>query len=141
MMRRLSEVPVYSTRETYVPAANYNHVMLAMLRLSDVIRFPLPGFQYIDVIIDRDSWACVDSSLYDMPMVAWLNFDVKSRDNLFKPIRCTENHYHFMSGMIARNALEHIDDQLLCQLDGLFHEGKVPEKRQIKTRKKHLRVV
>ena len=141
MMSRLSDIPVYSTQEMEIPAANYNHVMLVLLRHYDVIRFPLPGFQHIEVIIDRDSWVCVDASLNDMPMVAWLNFDVKGRDNLFQSIRCTQNYYHFMAGTIARNALAHIDDQLTCQLEELFHQEKVTEKRQGKARKKHLTVV
>lgn len=141
-MSRLSEVSVYSMRETHVPAVNYNHVMLTLLRLNDTVRFSLPGFQHIDVIIDRDSWVCVDTSLDEMPMVAWLNFDVKGRDNLFQPIRCTLNYYHFMSSVIAQNALEHIDDQLRCQLEELFHqEQEATETCHTKTRKKHLTVV
>lgn len=142
MLSQLSEVPVYSTRKTEVAAINFNHAKLTLLRLNDVIRFSLPNFQHIDVIIDRDSWACVDSSLNDMPMVAWLDFSVKRRDNLHQPIPCTLNYYHFMAGVIAKDALVSINDQLKSQLEELAHrQEQVTEIRQNRAKRKHLTIV
>jgi len=142
MMQRLHDIPVYSTLETQVPAEYYNRIKLTTLRLGGAVRFGLKGFQYVDVIIDNDSWVCVDTSLDDLPMVAWVDFNVRGRDNLYQPITCTLNYYHYMSGLIARDALPNIDAHLLCQLDEwLQYDMNTPKKRHKKHAKGHLSLV
>lgn len=117
MMRRLDELPVYSSQPAKIPADYFNSVKLTMLRLEDTFRFSLPGYTNIDVVIDQDSWVCVDTSLQDLPLVAWVEFEVKGRDNLHEPVYCQKKYYHFMAAHVARDALEHINAYALGQMD------------------------
>ena len=104
MMWRLKEVPKYSSSGTTVSAEHYNVTRLALRRISGVIRIPLEGLSHIDMIIDDDSWVCVDRTMNDLPIVAWTNFSNATR-GLHEPINCQLHYYHFCAGKIARNAL------------------------------------
>ena len=104
MMWRLKEIPKYSSSGTTVSAAQYNTIRLALRRLSDNLRFPLDGLSHIDMIIDNDSWVCVDRTLNDLPIVAWTDFGEGPR-GLHEPINCQLHYYHFCAGKIARSAL------------------------------------
>lgn len=66
------------------------------------------------MLIDHDSWVCVDTSLNDLPVAAWTDFNSKGRDNLHQPIDCVLTYYHFKAGTIIKKALE-ITDELLTQ--------------------------
>ena len=105
MMWRLKEVPKYSSSGTTVSAEVYNTVRLALRRLAPVVRMPLPGLAQIDIIIDDDSWVCVDRSMDDLPIVAWTNFSCNER-GLHEPINCQLHYYHFCAAKIARSALQ-----------------------------------
>ena len=117
MMWRLKEIPKYSSSGTTVSADVYNTIRLALCRLSPVVRMPLPGLAQIDMIIDDDSWVCVDRSMDDLPIVAWTNFSRTER-GLHEPINCQLHYYHFCAGKIGRSALQ----STKCLLDGKLRE-------------------
>lgn len=105
MLKRLNDIPVYSSAQITVDAAVFNTIRVATQRLSLPIRLSLPRFKYIDIIIDHDSWACVDKSLNDLPIIAWTEFGITARTALHLPITCTISNYHFQSGQVASGAL------------------------------------
>ena len=105
MIKRLNDIPVYSSNQTTIEAAVFNTIRLATQRLTLPIRMTLPRFQYLDIIIDHDSWACVDRSLNDLPVVAWTEFETASRTTLHLPITCKVSNYHFQSSQIVDGAL------------------------------------
>jgi len=115
MMWRLKEVPRYFVSGTTVSAEHYNTSRLALRRISGSVRVPLEGLSRIDMIIDEDSWVCVDRTMGDLPIVAWTHFDNTER-GLHEPINCQLHYYHFCAGKIARSALIAAKDALESRL-------------------------
>ena len=105
MMWRLREMPRYSTEESSVEARHYNQIRLALQRLPGPIRLKLTGLPHIDMVIDNDSWVCVDTSLNDLPVVAWTDFNTKTRQGLHQPIQCKLHYFHYKAGLLAIKAL------------------------------------
>lgn len=94
MRTRIDEVPVLRTRTAEVPAACYNRIRLAVLRLGDPLRVELPKLRHLDLLIGRDLWVCVDRMLYDLPVVAWTDFAQRGRTALDQPVACTLKLFH-----------------------------------------------
>jgi len=115
MMWRLKDIPPYSQNETQVAARHYNIIRVALRRLGNNMRFPLPGLRNIDFIIDNDSWVCADRSMNDMPIVAWTHFSTRNR-GLHEPVVCQIDYYHFRAGLIARSSLDRVEQILGAQL-------------------------
>lgn len=105
MIKRLTDLPVYSSAPTSVESGVYNTIRIATKRLKLPIRIPLPRFRYIDIVIDHDSWACVDRNLNDLPIVAWTEFDSINRCALHLPVECKLSYYHFQAAQVAEGAL------------------------------------
>ncbi len=105
MIKRLSDIPVYSSAQVNIEAEIFNTIRLATQRLTLPIRLTLPRFQYIDVIIDHDAWACVDRSLNDLPIIAWTEFEITNRSALHLPVSCKISNYHFQSSQVVEGAL------------------------------------
>jgi len=116
MIKRLKDIPVYSSTQVNIEAEIFNTIRIATLRLALPIRLTLPRFQYIDVIIDHDSWACVDRSLNDLPVIAWTEFDITNRSALHLPVSCKISNYHFQSSQVVEGALSFIKMALERQL-------------------------
>jgi len=119
MIKRLSDIPVYSSAQATIEAEIYHTIRLATQRLPLPIRISLPRFRYIDLVIDHDSWACVDRNLNDLPVVAWTEFDIANRAALHLPLNCKVSHYHFQSTQIIEGALAFAIKALEQQLSEL----------------------
>lgn len=104
MMWRLEGMPRYSIHESRVEARHYNPVRLAVRRLRQPLRLALEGLPHVDMIIDQDSWVCVDTTLNDMPIVAWTDFG--SREGLHGPVPCQLNYFHYKAGLLVQRALD-----------------------------------
>ena len=116
MMWRLKELPRYSTAESKVEAHHYNQIRLALLRLPNPIRLTLAGLSHIDMIIDGDSWVCVDTSLNDLPIAAWTDFEPLARQGLHEPVPCILHYFHYQAGMLIPEALDAAQTQLAQRL-------------------------
>ena len=114
MMWRLKRTPLYSSVHSTVEAQYFNTIRLAQCRLTLPIRLQLKGLANIDMLIDHDSWVCVDTTLNDLPISAWTNFKSAGRDNLHEPVECILNYYHFKASTIVKKSLE-ISHKLLYQ--------------------------
>lgn len=130
MMWRLNDIPVYSTVPTIVDAKIFNLIRLAVLKSREPIRITLNTMSHVDMIIDHDSWVCVDNTNNDFPLVAWVEFETQQRDNLHTPINCKRKAYHFVAGKVAADALattadyliEHFTPSPVCEL--VIHDKK-----------------
>ncbi len=105
MIKRLKDIPVYSSAQTTIESELFNTIRIATQRLALPIRLSLPRFQYVDIIIDHDSWACVDRSLNDLPIISWTKFEIATRSTLHLPVECLISNYHFQSTQVAVGAL------------------------------------
>ncbi len=142
MMWRLKEVPKYSDADCRVEAQYFNKIRLALRRLPSPIRLQLKHLQNLDMIIDEDSWTCVDSSLNDLPITAWTNFKANGRDNLHEPIECKLSYYHYQAAMVTKEALE-ITQELLDERFAMPAHCKItePKKRRYTSDERELFVV
>ena len=116
MSSRLDGVPRYKTLTTSVPAALFNEVRLALLRLQDSIRFPVKGLRSLYVILDKDAWIVVDAGLNDVPVLAWTEFECEHRDNLHEPIKCKLYMYHAHADIIIDAVMDKIHKELDVRL-------------------------
>jgi hypothetical protein len=106
MYKRLDDMPVYEHRDSSVDANYYNHVTVALKRLGEEIRFPIPKLRHLDLILQQDAWIIVDRALNDVPVAAWTKFLTANRDNLHKAVKCDLNLYHANADLILNRTLE-----------------------------------
>ena len=106
MYKRLDAVPVFEHLQGNINANHYNHVQLALKRLGEEIRLPIPKLKHLDLILQKKAWIIVDRAQNDVPVAAWLNFKADHRDNLHEPITCDLNLYHANAPLILDRTLE-----------------------------------
>lgn len=123
MYNRLDEVPVYALRQGKVSATHYNHVQLALKRLGNEIRLPIPKLKHLDLILQKNAWIIVDRVLNDVPVVAWTDFETENRDNLHEAIGCQVKHYHANAVMIMNRTLEAMELLLGEELIEMLPDG------------------
>lgn len=110
---RLRNLPVYERSTGTVAAAHFNRVRLALLRVEAVLRCPLAHLRGLDMVLTTDLWVCVDRTLNDVPVIAWLDFETHGRDSLVSPVRCEVRRYHAH----ADRLLPALWNDLLMELD------------------------
>ncbi|MGD8743168.1 MAG: hypothetical protein PVH46_07050 [Granulosicoccaceae bacterium] len=120
MYNRLDDVPVYAQRPGSINANYYNHVQLALKRLGEEIRLPIPRLKHLDLILQKNAWIVVDRVLNDVPVVAWTDFEVTHRDSLHEPIACQIKYYHANAALIMRRTLEAMELILGEELAGML---------------------
>lgn len=116
MFRRLAKLPAYHTEHGLISARRFNQVHIALNRLGSPLRFPINGLRSLQMIIDDESWVCVDASLNDMPIVAWTDFQTQGRDNLHEDIACLVSQYHAHAALIVETALRETENHLTTAL-------------------------
>ena len=112
----IDELPVYKQQDTEVEARLYNLWRRAKLHFPFPIRLPLPGLKHLVLVLEDHDWVCVDESLNDFPVIAWLEFDDKARDALHEPVQCKLNYYHYAASMICEDVLNLMEDLLETRL-------------------------
>ncbi|MFK5986532.1 MAG: hypothetical protein QM479_14075 [Pseudomonadota bacterium] len=115
-MSRVADMPVYEQQQVEVTAQIYNLWCRAKLRLSCPVRFPLKDYRGLVMILDKREWLCADETQNDLPVIAWLDFCDKRRDNLHLPIPCTLNYYHYAADKISAQVLELVQAELISRL-------------------------
>ena len=118
MKRKLEGLPRYSSESTTVPAELFNLVRLALMRLGNPLRFPITGLKNLEIMLDDETWICVDSSLNDIPVLAWTEFEASHRDSLVEPISCQYYTYHAHADKIFDTVVEYMADYLDSKLHG-----------------------
>jgi hypothetical protein len=105
MKSRIDEVPKLNTRSDTVDGRSYNQVLLALRRLKGPLRLTLPGLRGMDLLLDREAWVCVDRTLYDLPVLAWTDFEPASRRAIHEVVPCLLHYYHVNAELIAESVL------------------------------------
>ena len=112
MTTRITDMPVYEKRDGQVDAALYNLWRRARLHGNLPLRIELPEQKQMVLIVEEDSWVVVDQNQYDLPMLAWVEFQDAGRDSLHTPVACTMNFYHYMASRLRQPALECLAEAL-----------------------------
>ena len=118
MKKRLDGLPRFSSEKTSVPAELFNLVRLALVRLGSPLQFPVPGLKNIEITLDAETWVCSDSSLNDIPILAWTEFEASHRESLVEPIICQYYTYHIHADKIFDTVVEYLADYLDEKLHG-----------------------
>jgi hypothetical protein len=116
MYTRLKDIPVFEYRDTQINAGHFNHVQIALKKLGDSIRFPIPKLKHLDLILEKEAWIIVDRVLNDIPIAAWTDFQTHHRNNLHQPIQCRLRLYHINADLILARTLEAMEMLLGEQL-------------------------
>ncbi len=112
MKSKLENLPRYHTESVSLQAKLYNLIRLALVHKKAMIRFSIEGLRNIDILLDNDCWICVDSSLNDIPVFAWTDFQTENRDNLHLPIACKLYSYHIHAHLIVEPVKEAVTSKL-----------------------------
>jgi hypothetical protein len=70
----------------------------------------------MSLLLDEREWVLVDSSLYDMPVVAWTDFQDAGRTALHEPVLCTVLDYHQGASKVGNRALQLMAEELEARL-------------------------
>ncbi len=116
MKSKLDNLPRYQTTEISVAARLYNQIKLVLIRSDQPLRFEIDNLKNIEIILDHEYWVCVDSSLNDIPIFAWTDFQVEHRDSLHKPIAAKLYSYHAHAELIIKKVMDQIDQKLQATL-------------------------
>lgn len=99
---RHNEFPIFEVRNGWVEAALFNQAQLVLKRNLEDVRFAIPGLKTLELIVQRDAWIIVDNALNDVPIAAWLEFEVQHRTNLHLPVSCHIHLFHANAGLVLR---------------------------------------
>jgi hypothetical protein len=111
-------MPVYETRTGQLEAPLYNLWRRARLHLDLPLRIELQGLKQMALIIEEDCWVVVDQCQYDLPVMAWLDFQDAGRDALHTPVDCTINYYHYLANQLQPKVLARMAEILEARLHG-----------------------
>jgi len=106
MRTRLDELPVFEIRQLTVRASDYNLVHIALKRLGEPLRLELPKLRTLDLVLEHDAWIVIDRALNDMPVLAWIDFEVVHRHSLHEPVPCQRRTYHTHALLIVDKVIE-----------------------------------
>ncbi len=117
MKPTLDTLPLRSVPK-HIEAACYNRVRLALLRLENPLRLSMEQDRGLDIILYDEAWFCIDSCADDQLVLAWRDFQIHGRDNLYEPITCELSLYHHCAGLIMGSVLDdlqHVIEKCLHQ--------------------------
>jgi hypothetical protein len=105
MKTRIENVPKLKTERMLIDGARFNQVRLGLLRLENPLRIKLTGLRGMDIILDNNAWVCVDRTMYDLPVLAWTDFDYAGRNALHEPVHCQLHFFHIHADLIIETVL------------------------------------
>lgn len=111
MADHFRDIPPLRTLPYMMPAAHYNPVKLALLRLGSPLELELPKLG-LALVLDRRFWLGLSLWQELLPMIEWTRFDTRGRRGLDQPVACELRFYHVHAGLLVRPALEALDEAL-----------------------------
>ncbi len=119
MVTRINDMPVYGAQTEQMEASLYNLWRRARLHLHMPLRIELPGLKQMVLIVEDDCWVVVDQSQYDLPVLAWVDFQDTGRTTLHKPVTCTLNFYHYLASHLREKVLARMGEALKSRLGAM----------------------
>ncbi len=117
MYERLRDCPALSEYALRIPAAVWNVWRRYWLHEHRPTCFGLEELPPMSLLLDEREWVLVDSSLYDMPIISWTDFQDSGRTALHEPVPCTVRAYHQGAAKIRDKALLLLAAELSARLD------------------------
>ncbi len=119
MVTRINDMPVYAAQTDQIEASLFNLWRRARLHLNMPLRIELPGMKQMVLIVEDDSWVVVDQCQYDLPVLAWLDFQDAGRTTLHLPVTCTMNYYHYLASHLQEKVLACMSEALEVRLSDI----------------------
>ena len=116
MTTRIHDMPVYASQSEQLAAPLYNLWRRARLHLALPLRIELPQLKQMALILEPDCWVVVDQVQYDLPVLAWVEFQDTGRSSLHTPVTCTLNYYHYMASQLRGRVLTLLEQELEARL-------------------------
>ncbi len=116
MATRINDMPVYESRTETLDASIYNLWRRARLHVEMPLRIEMPELKQMALILEDDSWVVVDQCQYDLPVLAWIEFQDSERSTLHTPVTCTLNYYHYLASHIREKVLRLMSKDLEARL-------------------------
>ncbi len=116
MRTRIHEIPACFTETIEIDAERYHLIQRALNRLGKPLRFPLVGLCHLDMILEADSWVCIDRGALELPVVAWHQFKKTSRQNLQSSVWCELRHYRVNTDILLPYVWMTIESTLKARL-------------------------
>ncbi len=116
MTTRINDMPVYESRTETLDASIYNLWRRARLHIEMPLRIEMHELKQMALILEDDSWVVVDQCQYDLPVLAWVEFQDSERSTLHTPVTCTLNYYHYLASHIREKVLRHMSKDLEARL-------------------------
>lgn len=108
-------VPALDEYPHRVPARVYNLWRRYWMRRQTALRFGLVGLPPMALDLEERQWVVVDTSLNDMPILAWNDFRDANRA-LHEAVPCTVTHFHFGASRLRDRAIERLALRLQREL-------------------------
>lgn len=116
MYERLRDCPALNEYSSRIPAQVWNVWRRYWTHEHRQACFGLEELPPMSWLLDEREWVLVDSSLYDMPVIAWTDFQDEGRAALHEPVPCTVRHYHQGAAKIRDRALALMVEELETRL-------------------------
>lgn len=116
MYERLRDCPALSEYSYRMPAEAWNIWRRYWMHQRQPTCFGLEALPPMSLLLDEREWVLVDSSLYDMPVLSWTDFQDKGRTALHEPVPCTVREYHQGAAKIRNKALQLMAEELAARL-------------------------
>ena len=114
---RINDLPALRIFPKTIEAVCYNHVRLALRRISNPLRVALPEHRGLEIILSDHYWLCVDITNDDQPIMVWLDFDTSNHNQaLHEPVPCQLRLFHTHAGLVMGSALDALDECLAEKL-------------------------
>lgn len=116
MYERLRDCPALNEYPSRIPALVWNVWRRYWPHGHRATCFGMEGFPPMSLLLDEREWVLVDSSLYDMPVLSWTDFQDKGRTALHEPVPCIVRDYHQGAPKVRDNALQLMAEELEARL-------------------------
>jgi len=116
MYERLPDCPALNEYPSRIPAAVWNVWRRYWMRDHRPTCFGMESLPPMSLLLDEREWVLVDSSLYDMPVLSWTDFQDKGRTALHEAVPCTVRDYHQGAAKIRDKALLLMAEELEARL-------------------------
>jgi hypothetical protein len=116
MYERLRDCPALSEYPSRIPAEVWNVWRRYWMHIHRPTCFGLESLPPMSLLLDEREWVLVDSSLYDMPVLAWTDFQDAGRTALHEPVPCTVRDYHQGAPKVRNQALLLMAEELKTRL-------------------------
>lgn len=122
----IDHIPALHSETSSIDAPVYNRIRLGLLRAELPLRLALTGLRGMDMVLDHDTWICLDRTFYDLPVLAWTGFEPTARTSLQDPVACRILYYHVHADFIVHSVLSATMHALRERAAHLARIGEVP---------------